>query len=68
MKRPKTSCDPARDEYSQLTFFLEVYRKRFNNLQACSTSNSDFIDFQITVAEVVNSVDYRSASNMSRYN
>ena len=32
MKRPKTVCDPARDEYSQLTFFREIYRKRFNNL------------------------------------
>ena len=32
MKRPKTVCDPARDEYSQLTFFREIYRKRLNNL------------------------------------
>ena len=32
MERPKTSCDPARDEYSQLIFFLEVFRKRFHNL------------------------------------
>ena len=32
MERPKTFCDPAHDEYSQLTFFLEIYRKRFNNL------------------------------------
>ena len=23
MKRPKTFCDPARDEYPQLTFFRE---------------------------------------------
>ena len=33
MKRPKTCCDPARDEYPQLTFFFrEIYRKRFNNV------------------------------------
>ena len=32
MKRSKTVCDPSRDEYSQLTFFREIYRKRFNNL------------------------------------
>ena len=32
MKRLKTCCDPARDEYSQLTFFREIYRKRFNNV------------------------------------
>ena len=32
MKRPKTFCDLARDEYSQLTFFHKIYRKRFNNL------------------------------------
>ena len=32
MKRPKTVCDSARDEYSQLTFFREIYRKRLNNL------------------------------------
>ena len=27
MERPKT-----RDEYQQLTFFREIYRKRFNNV------------------------------------
>ena len=43
MKRSKTFCYPARDEYSQITFFREIYRKRFNNLQAYSTSNSDII-------------------------
>ena len=32
MKRPKTVCDSARDEYSQLTFFREIYIKRLNNL------------------------------------
>ena len=32
MKRPKTVYDPACDEYSQITFFREIYRKRFNNL------------------------------------
>ena len=32
MKRPKTVYDPARDEFLQLTFFRELYRKRFNNL------------------------------------
>ena len=32
MKQPKTVCDPALDEYSQLTLFREIYRKRFNNL------------------------------------
>ena len=32
MKPSKTVCDPARDEYSQLTLFREIYRKRFNNL------------------------------------
>ena len=32
MKRPKTVCDPTRDEYPQLTFFREIYRKRSNNL------------------------------------
>ena len=31
MKRPKTFCDPARDEHSQLAFFREIYRKRFYN-------------------------------------
>ena len=29
MKRPKTFCDLARDEYPQLTFFREIYRKAF---------------------------------------
>ena len=29
MKRPKTFCDLARDEYPQLTFFRELYRKTF---------------------------------------
>ena len=33
MNRPKTCCDPARDEYPQFTFFpREIYRKRFNNV------------------------------------
>ena len=32
MKRPKTCCDPAHDEYPQLTYFREIYRKRFNNV------------------------------------
>ena len=34
MKRLKTCCVPARDEYAQLTFFflLEIYRKGFNNV------------------------------------
>ena len=32
MKRPKTFCDPARDEYPQLMFFREIYRKRFTNV------------------------------------
>ena len=32
MKRPKTVCDSARDEYLPLTFFREIYRERFNNL------------------------------------
>ena len=31
-ERPKTVCDPACDECSQITFFREIYRKRFNNL------------------------------------
>ena len=43
MKGPKTFCDPARDEYSQLTFFCEIYRKRLNNPQAFLTSNPDII-------------------------
>ena len=32
MKRPKTFCDPARDEYPQLTLFRDIYSKHFNNV------------------------------------
>ena len=39
IKRPQ-----ARDEYPQLIFFCEIYRKRFNN----STSNSDIIQMLFT--------------------
>ena len=39
------------DEYSQLTFltfFREIYRKHFINLQAYSTSNSEIIQMLFT--------------------
>ena len=46
MKRPKTVCDS--DEYTQLTFFREIFRKRLNNLKAYSTTNSDIIQMMFT--------------------
>ena len=34
IKRPKTFCDPARDEYPQLTFFFVIYTERvFKNVK-----------------------------------
>ena len=80
MKRPKTFCDLARDEYPQLMVFREIYfvkyiesvspmykpirRRTLTLLKCCSLA---FVGSHAKVAEVVNSVDYESASNMSRY-
>ena len=32
MKRPKTCCDPARDEYPQLTFFFVKYTESVSTM------------------------------------
>ena len=60
MKRPKTFWS-ARDELHNLRFFPKYTEKRFQQFEvAC-------LNVRITVAEVVNSVDYESASYMSSY-
>ena len=70
MKRPKTFCDLARDEYPQLMVFREIYFVKYIESvspmykNCCSLA---FVGSHAKVAEVVNSVDYESASNMSRY-
>ena len=68
MKRRKPFCDPARDEYPQLAFLREIYRKRFNiDVELRHYLNAVHIGSHAIVAEVENSVDYESASNISRY-
>ena len=74
MKRPKTFW-PARDEYPQLTFF-NIYRNAVSTMfkhmrhrtpTPFKCCYNHMQKFQVTVAEVVNRVDYESASYKSRY-
>ena len=76
MKRSKTCCDPIRDEYPQLTFFSWNIQKAFQQCLSLfdvelrhylNAVHIYLIGSHAKVAEVVNSVDYESASNMSRY-
>ena len=75
MKRPKTCCDPARDEYPQLTFFREIQKAFQQCLSLFDVELRHYLNAvhlyligsHAKVAEVENSVDYESASNMSRY-
>ena len=74
MKRPKTCCDPARDEYPQLTFFFVKYTESvFKPIRRQTPTLSKnavhlyLIGSHAKVAEVMNSADYESASNMLSY-
>ena len=76
MKRPKPFW-LSRDELHNLRFFVNIYRNAVSSIRSrtstqfkCCPLLFDRItckNVQITIAEVVNSVDYESASYMLRY-